>query len=286
MTAEVKPGELIRADAHVHFYRCFSEEIFFDAAFRNLCGPPGEQSAQGILFLAESHGNAWFDSLLARQASGQVCDLYELHRVETNLLSLSRVLDGASLHIVNGRQIISDEGLEVLALGFPDKLPDNLPIIEILRRIECFGALPVLPWGVGKWRGERRAALQRLLADPPVELALGDIAARTQSLRDPEPFLAARARGLVVLPGTDLLPFRWNQSGVGSFGFSWRVECGMDLTVANLLKCITQSQSAIDLHGSREFMPRMLMNQFAIHFQKQVVRRIWGASGRLDRSKT
>ena len=62
---------------------------------------------------------------------------------------------GQDLSIVAGRQIVTAENLEILALGFDAGLDDGLPIDEVILAVQAAGALCVLPWGFGKWTGKR-----------------------------------------------------------------------------------------------------------------------------------
>ena len=72
--------------------------------------------------------------------------------------------DGARMLIVAGRQIVSDEGLEILALACREPIEDGRPASTIVAELSARDALVVLPWGAGKWLGERGRLLGRLLA--------------------------------------------------------------------------------------------------------------------------
>lgn len=50
-----------------------------------------------------------------------------------------------------GRQIVTAEKLEVLALGTDLDIDDGRPIREVLSLVTENGGLPVIPWGAGKW---------------------------------------------------------------------------------------------------------------------------------------
>ncbi|MHC4149756.1 MAG: hypothetical protein ACYSR5_09765, partial [Planctomycetota bacterium] len=127
---------LIFLDAHVHIYPCFDLASFLDAALRNFLGEAQERGSAnhfvGALLLSESTGHNWF-TCLRNDARG--CNIgdkldagtwrFEITREDCSLLA--RKNTGESIIIIAGRQIVTRENLEVLALctdaGFDDRLP-------------------------------------------------------------------------------------------------------------------------------------------------------------------
>ncbi len=65
--------------------------------------------------------------------------------------------------IIAGQQIITDEKLEVLSLGTQQKIEYSLSLEETVKRINNIGAIPILPWGVGKWLGRRNEVLNAFI---------------------------------------------------------------------------------------------------------------------------
>ena len=57
--------------------------------------------------------------------------------------------------VIAGRQIVSAERIEVLALGTRTQIPDGQPLAATIDAVRADGALAVLPWGFGKWWGAR-----------------------------------------------------------------------------------------------------------------------------------
>ena len=135
-----------------------------------------------------------------------------------------------SIYIVAGRQIVTAEGLELLALGTDQLFEDGLPASSALTAVRASGALPVFPWAVGKWLGKRGKILSDLLSrelrsnesatdGSSADLYLGDNSGRPIFWHNPSHFKQARALDMHVLPGTDPLPFADEAKRVGSFGF-------------------------------------------------------------------
>ncbi len=97
------------------------------------------------------------------------------------------------LNVIAGRQLVTRERLEVLALGTTAPLRDGEPMEATLAAVRDVGAAAVLPWGVGKWLGARGAVVARVLADPAWrDVFLGDNGNRLELGPDPKHFTAAR----------------------------------------------------------------------------------------------
>jgi hypothetical protein len=91
----------------------------------------------------------------------------------------------------------------------------------LVQAIGKTGAMPVIPWGVGKWLGARGLMIKKLLQDPEIpRLFLGDN--RNRPVFWPRPPLCAEAagRGIKTLPGSDPLPLPGQLALPGSYGFS------------------------------------------------------------------
>ena len=158
-------------DSHVHVYPFFSAPRLLEVAHRNLsrCAPTADRY---VLCLTERAGMFAFEAL----ARGDLrATPWTIEATPDAQVLRAHTADGRSLHILAGRQIIAAERVEVLALGVDLRLDDGLPLREIIARVRDAGALPVLPWGLGRWWGQRGRLLAARLAEAkPGDLALGD----------------------------------------------------------------------------------------------------------------
>ncbi|MDJ1008307.1 MAG: hypothetical protein QNJ13_10835 [Paracoccaceae bacterium] len=195
-------------DTHVHLYDAFSPAAFLDAAAGTVAAQARRaglaETTPGVLMLvqtpAERPPAVFFDppppgwQVAAADAHGSL-----------RLTSAGR----PALYLVPGRQIVAEEGLEVLGLGLGAVPADGRPAADTLAEVQAAGGLPVLPYGVGKWQGRRGDLVLALCADPdaPTDLVLGDISGRLGFLGRPAHFARLEAAGRIVLPGSDPLPF-------------------------------------------------------------------------------
>ncbi len=212
-------------DGHVHVHPCFASDDFLDAAFRNFqkaamdLGRTAPFSA--CLLLTETRDAGWFRrSREVSDTKGRWTFLSTGEESSLWALNPAQSPTGERLLLIAGRQIATREGLEVLALGHDLDVPDGLPLDEVLDRVRESGALPVLPWGFGKWWGSRGARVDAALRERQgLELFLGDNAGRLGVAGPPRLFREARERGVPVLPGSDPLPFPRHAGRAGSYGF-------------------------------------------------------------------
>lgn len=259
--ADPKPPAFALVDSHVHFHPCFELQTFLDGALRNF---RNAAAGTGYLLLTESAGAHWFRRWRDGWNAGGGWR-FEPTVEEESLRAVNGA--GECLILVAGRQIVARERLEILALGRELELPDGLPLREVLERVRESGALPVLPWGFGKWWGRRGAMVAETLGRDG-ELFLGDNAGR----HGPTPALFRKARklGVRVLPGSDPLPFSRHAGLAGSYGFVLPHAVDLDRPAETLLRRIRESGQP-RAFGRRAGLPRFLRDQVGMQLRSAEV---------------
>lgn len=217
----VAPAALI--DTHVHFHDCFDAATFLDAADVNFDRAGGdldldrsgtEAPARVLLVMETGRGN-----LIHRlEGTGGAGDWHAEPTTEAGALTLVHE-DRESLVVVEGRQVVTTERLEVLAAPCADDLPSGLPLPDTLTAAERHGAVPILPWGFGKWTGRRGRIVARLLDSwSPDRLLLADNGGRLAFGWKPRLLTLGAQRGFPIVRGSDPLPRASEVSRVGSSG--------------------------------------------------------------------
>lgn len=261
-------------DAHVHFYPCFERDAFFDAAERNLrrsaiqTGLP--DGARGVLMLAETHEDDFFREWAepkARNRTGR----WNLHRTSEECSLIARRDDGAEIVVISGRQIATVEGLEVLALISGRAFPRNLTFTQALTAARGAGAIPVIPWGFGKWWLRRGVLVRQALeAGMPGELFLGDNGGRATVGPRPRLFRIAEAKGIGVLPGSDPLPFPDQVTRPGAYGFTLTGELDLEAPGASLHGLLRGVPPPLPrASGSRTPLPSFWVHQVRMQVRKR-----------------
>jgi hypothetical protein len=204
-------------DGHVHFHSLDAVEPTLDAAARNFrSAVDRSRRLLGVLLLTQTSTERIFEALDATGSRGAWH--FSAVRGEPETLLARRGTD--VITIVCGRQVRAADGLEVLALGTLREFPDGLPFQEALDAVRASGAITVIPWGFGKWLGERGRRVEQAFGRVGKEAVfVGDNGSRLSLVGQPVLVRSAQRRGFRVLPGTDPFPFAGGYRRVGRFGF-------------------------------------------------------------------
>jgi len=267
----------VLADAHVHVHGCYPLPMFFDRAYTNLQEAARESGATGgfygVLLLTEGAGEEAFTRFSGLAAAGAASDpghggwRFEPTAEDEAIVARN---GGRSLVLVAGCQVAAAEGLEVLCIGTRARTSDGRPIRDVLAFAREHDALPVIPWGAGKWLFGRAALLDRLIDGASgAELFLGDESGRPFFWTTPRHFARGSARGIRNLPGTDPLPFPHEAGRAGSFGF--RLDGPLDLArPASGMKALLRDPSReIATFGALEGALAFVRNQVGMQLRKR-----------------
>lgn len=261
-------GAITLFDAHVHVYLRADVASLLSAAarhFRETATAVGATDWYGVLFLTEIAGTSWFETV-AGARDGREFGAWRITGVPTDPLSLEARSETESLHIVAGRQIVTSERVEVHALGTREAIADGMELSATVHAVRAAEALAVLPWGVGKWLGERGRLVGSILASDDADLFVSDNSGRPWFWRDP--LLArVRAAGRPVLRGSDPLPLHAEELRVGEFGCWFD---GIDRVAADRLIARIKNSAAEDLYdyGASESSWRFLRNQILLRLKR------------------
>lgn len=262
-------------DTHVHGYAAFDAARLLRAAARNACAAAeraGVKLAALLLCLTEGGDAGVFERWRAAGAFGEgAASLPVKTTQEETALRVENL--ALPLFLIRGRQAISMEGLEALAIGSAAPWPDrSLPLAELVGRIAADGGYPIVPWGAGKWWGRRGAAVRDLLerSDLP-RFALGDNGGRPWFWPRPRVFERASARGILVLPGSDPLPFPGEEDSAGRCLALARAEFEASRPTAGLLRALNEGAVETWVPAGRERAVRFVRHQIAMQFRKRKV---------------
>ena len=276
---------MILVDAHVHIYDCFDLQSFLDSALKNFkaeaarCGQ--ENSFTALLLLTETAKENWFHRLAgyAGNKSGtgtKSIGYWTFHRTNENCSLYARRRDNQELFLIAGRQIVTAEGLEVLALATAQTFTDGSPTVELIEAVKESSGIPVIPWGFGKWMGKRGAILKNILRkEKDSFLFLGDNSGRPVFLPRPSLFELAKEKGIRVLPGSDSLPFPSESHRVGSFGLSIQETITRERPASDLKRILLDPKTRFQAYGNLEHPYRFFRNQLTARIVKWRYNQKW-----------
>jgi len=265
----------ILIDSHVHLHPSWDLEQFLNCAhknfqkFREAKNSPLPLTA--VLMLTESLNLNRFAQIknnIANSAAKTITSgKWQLSLTEEKN-SLSCTLNNQDkIIIIAGRQIISQEGLEVLALGTEKEFKPGLSLNETIEQILEQKALPVMTWGVGKWLGKRGKIIKKLIHSPYApKIFLGDIGGRPFFWAFLSLFKQARAKKIKILRGSDPLALEPQIHKVGSFGFSLKAELNPQKPGKDLLNLLRKP----DLKPKPYGKPANLLNFFTVQLQIRI----------------
>lgn len=264
------PATTWLVDGHVHIHPGYDLKRFLDAAAANFAsaardiGAPGD--TPGVLMLTESGGVDAFADLAGR--AGQTVGGWSVSRT-TETISLSMTRSGrARVYLVAGRQIVTADRLEVLALATDQTVPDGLPMDVTVSRVQAAGGLAVIPWGFGKWTGHRRRRLADFLRSAAGDgVLLGDNGGRLNFGPTPPLLREARERGLPIVPGSDPLPFASHAERAGRYGFVLTAAVDPDHPARTVVQYLLSRKDQPCPYGRLTPLPAFLVTQLRMQLR-------------------
>ena len=256
----------VPVDAHVHLHDVSMAPQALQSALANFSalGRQG-QGVHGAVLLAQMSHEHVFEQVLDARHLGD----WSFEPVASEPTSLIARRDTAAIAIVCGRQIRAADGLEVLALGTMRAFADGKSFAGSVDEALQSGAVTVLPWGFGKWTGERGERVRSVArAHGPRALYLGDSGGRLDRLGVPQLIRDLQPEGFRVLPGTDPLVVRRDYRRIGRFGFLAGMELRPEAPWRSLTDWISRQGSSPTPYGTACSMSEFVQNQFALRLHR------------------
>jgi len=272
----------ILIDAHVHIHPEFSLENFFSSAWNNFSRAVEESDVSGsidfVLALTEGAGCDVFSSL-----KKQAKTLSELPNEPSSTTSWEIYLtaepdsliirkESASMYLIAGKQLVSEENIELLSLFSSAAIEDrSLSLQDLALAVSNKGGLPVVPWGVGKWFGERGKTVERLLnTKQDISIFVGDNGNRPLFWPFPTLLKNALDLGIPILSGSDPLPLTSHSSRPGSFGAIFMEDILSIETPIDSLRRIFSKTHEVTGFGRGVGSFQFIIDQLQVNLRKQM----------------
>lgn len=266
-------ADTVLVDAHVHYHDCFDSAHFFDGARRNFALAATRlgraADTRGCLAFTES---AWDHHFRAfrEHATRLAPPGWRFEPTEEDYSLIANHDDGTSLVMLAGRQLVTADGLEILAIGTAEEFVDGLDTRAAIEVVQASDALAVLPWGFGKWWFARgRIAAQIIDSTRGEAFFLGDNGGRPACSPRPGLFRRGQRRGIRVLPGSDPLPFADQSAAAGSFGFVLSGPLDRARPGASIKAAIRRHVGEFEPFGRGESLVSFCRQQVAMQFIKR-----------------
>lgn len=263
----------VLVDGHVHLHRKFDLATVLDQAAINFRTSASmfESTDQlfGCIFLTESAGMNRFEELAVEV--GHSLGRWSIHADAWDDAIVTACSGEPTLVIIAGRQIRTREGLEVLAIGCRQHFGEGDGFDAVVDRAIAKSILCIVPWGFGKWTGDRGALVKQLMRSAAADkIYLGDNGGRPHCGPPPELFAIAEENNIPVLPGSDPFPFARHAGRVGSYGFILRGCIDLDNLGASILDLLAKERRQPAQYGRQAGVLTFVWNQFAIQMRNQL----------------
>lgn len=249
---------ILLIDAHVHMYPQYDLDNAFQSGVNRLVqayqktGLDLPSNAAVVWLLTERHDCRLFDEIR------ETPDLFARSTRDVRMgkeagAILMRQEGLPDLHILAGRQLVSLDGLEILSLTGWNKCPDwQVSTSEMIQQVNACGAIPVLNWAPGKWFA-RRGKVVRSIIDQfsPSELTIGDTPLRHTLWAQPKLMRYAIHKGIKMLAGSDPLPFKGEESMIGTYGNAVQGLFDPEKPVSSIRQILKDPKCRIQIIGKR-----------------------------------
>jgi len=259
-------------DGHVHLYEVYDLTNAVESGVRNLKDNSKKLNSKvvPIWLLVERSDASFFDKFFQ---SPENYDNNELKFKKGNDdLTIVVEQNGQSLlYIFAGRQLVTKEGLEVLSLISNLNIPDRQKSIDdVIQSIIDSGGIPTLNWAPGKWFFSRgKVIAQQIQQKSNNELFIGETTLRNTLWPEPKLVKRARIKGFPIIAGSDPLPFKGEEQGIGSFGFLIEGEFDPEKPAQSLRDLMNSKGQDVQIIGKRNDIFTFARRQYKIMMEKR-----------------
>lgn len=270
--------QTVFVDGHAHLHDCFDVTKLLDGAVENFCSAARRSRTDGqwsgCLMFADNACQFSQQRLTDVNSRGllrgwQICE------TEESCSLLARNDREQTLSLIFGRQIVSGEDIEVLALACEEEISDGLPLQTSLELACDAAAITVIPWGFGKWWYRRGRLVENLLRKHAsgefcneFEFFVGDNSGRLRYTRQPRLIKFAGSHRIRNLPGSDALPLNSQNRACGRYGFVLSAPFDVGRPAASIKAGLQQRIEQPAIFGRRENAVRFCHHQFAMQCRK------------------
>jgi hypothetical protein len=209
------------------------------------------------------------------------CDFFSW-LLKTKELDIERTLETGSvkikdpdskkaLYVCAGRQIVTQDNLEIGALATTLKLNDRkFTAVEMVRYINDHGGIAAVNWAPGKWFFKRKKIVENLLAAfKPGQLAIGDTRLRPNFWSTPVLMKNAAHKGFKIFAGSDPLPFTGEENQIGRYGFRMTGEFDPDRPADSIRRMMQDPHIDVQKCGRRNSTAIFVRRQLKIMIENR-----------------
>jgi hypothetical protein len=262
---EEKMNTTLIIDGHVHIYPFYRIQDAVQTGIHNMLKLSGPEKSTLVWLLTERFDCDFFSWLLKTD------ELVVERTMEAGSVMVKDPDSKKVLYVCAGRQIVTQDNLEICALATTLKLNDRkFNTLETIRAVNDHGGVAALNWAPGKWFFNRGKIVENLIATlKPGELVIGDTSLRPDFWSTPGLMKRAALKGFKIIAGSDPLPFAGEETQIGRYGCVMNGDFDPDRPVDSIRKMLQNPNNIVSRRGRRNFAVTFFSRQLKIMNQKK-----------------
>lgn len=247
----------IIADTHVHLYPFYDLSFALKTLVANLSALCPEDSIKAA-FLTDRFQYRFHEDFIKGKIKFNDPDLtITLCSDQKTLL----IKTGSSLlYLFPGYQINCLEKIELLAMGLSTPIPDGLSLEEALKEIRSQKAIPILPWGAGKWLFKRGRIVERFIPlAKSYSLLFADTFMRPACLPDFHLIKQIHTVQKSLLAGSDPLPMKGEEKILGKYATLFEGEFDPENPLFSMQSILLSGSQPFTSSGKRSTLSEFIL---------------------------
>ncbi|MBN1999238.1 hypothetical protein JW935_16895 [candidate division KSB1 bacterium] len=253
-------------DGHVHLYEHYDLNVLFETALKNFARNGATENAIKILLLTELASCDFYTQLGEKMPSG-----FNIKKTaESTSVIVTKTGTNEDLIIIAGRQLVSSDNLEILALGTEYNIENYcLDTESLIYQVNANGGVAVLNWAPGKWFSKRGIIVNKMIFRfNPETLLIGDSTMRPTLWPTPRLMKKALKFNFKVIAGSDPLPLKNEEKYVASYGFLLQADIDTRKASESLKNLLKDQNIPVKRWGHRSGSFTFFRRQLSIMLRK------------------
>lgn len=259
-------------DGHVHLYPVYDLKNAVACGVRNLKEHSKKFSSIMIpVWLLVERSDANFFEQIYQSPEKYENDGVKFKHGNDDVTIVVEKDNAPILYLFAGRQLITNEGLEVLSLISNLNIPDRQQSMDdVIQAVKDSGGVPTLNWAPGKWFFKRGKVIARQIHERSIdEIFIGETTLRNTLWPEPKLVKQARKKGFPIIAGSDPLPFLGEERGIGSFGFLIEGTFDPEQPAQSLRAMMHRNGKDVQIIGKRNDIFTFARRQYKIMMEKR-----------------
>lgn len=253
----------IIVDTHVHLYPFYDLSFALKTLVKNLSSLCPEETLKAA-FLTDRFQYRFHEDFLQGKIRFNEPDLSVTLCADQKTLLVNS--GGSMLYLFPGYQINCTEKLELLAMGLSTPLPDGISLDETLKEIRNQRAIPILPWGAGKWLFKRGKIVERLIPlAKDYSLLFADTFMRPACLPDSRLIKKIHRVQKFLLSGSDPLPMKGEEEFLGKYATLFEGEFDPQNPLFSMQAILLSGFQPFTSLGKRTTLPHFILRHLRYH---------------------